>query len=162
MSSYEEKAVVALTDTAREAYRGVFQSGSAFANRHIEVRKTEDIVQVMAGVIDLIVLAETLKDQAAEAAAKLRNTLKVVMNETGATTIQASHHAGHLARKARVLVVDEDDVPSEFIVPKPMIDRDAIKAAMANGRDVPFARWIVPNEVSLVIRPKEPAKESAA
>ena len=153
------EAVKALQATASNAYRATHIAGSHYARANQGVAEADDIVKALSCTIDLLVAAEQLHASADAAVKMLREVLSATMNDTGATTVQATHHSAHLARKPAVLTVDETQLPAEFIVQRPTVDRAAIKEAIKAGTEVPGASMLVPNQMSLVLRArKEPTQ----
>lgn len=159
--SYETQATATLQAAVEGAYRGTYLAGSHLARARNDAAKASDLVEVLARTIDLLVAAEALHDAADAAVATLRAVLAETMNDTGATTIQATHHSAHLARKPAYLDISaEATIPDRFWVQPPKaIDRSALKSALKDGAEVPGAILQQPNSMSLVIRAK---KEQAA
>lgn len=157
MSSYESDAVLGLQEAGQGAYSAAWEAGASFAKAATAVSRTTDIVDALARTIDLLVAAETLHRTADAAVANIRAKLAETMEATGATTVQATHHSAHLSRKpAFVSFGDESLVPREYYVQPPaQIDKRAVKAALADGKEVPGATLSVPNSMSLVLRARK-------
>jgi hypothetical protein len=151
------EAVAALRAAAVDAYRAAFDAGARFAHAHTKVRDETDVVGSMARTIDLIVAAEALHDAADAAVRSLRAALSNVMSETGASAIQSTHHAAHLARKpAFVAIADATAIPRDYYVqPPPALDKRAVLSALKDGIEVPGCSLGIPNEQSLVIRTRK-------
>jgi hypothetical protein len=149
-------ATVVLQTAAAECYRSAFEAGSQFAARHTAVRQATDIVEVLSRVIDMLVAAERLHDEADAAVKTLRATLATTMSDTGATTVQGTHHAAHLSRRpAFVSIESEDLIPAEFSTTKVVVDKRAIASAIKDGIAVPGASLLTPNEPVLVLKAKK-------
>lgn len=151
--SYESDAADGLRTATEAAYAACWEAGKQFAQGSAAVTKASDIVDTLARTIDLLVWAEALHDAADAAVREIRATLSRTMEETGATTVQGTHHSAHLARKpAFVSISDEAAIPAEYIVQKPSIDKRAIAAALKDGKAVAGCNLAIPNEMSLVLR----------
>jgi hypothetical protein len=149
-------ATAALQSAARECYTSAFEAGSQFARAHSAVAKAADVVDTLARTIDMLVAAERLHDEADAAVKALRATLSATMNDTGATTVQGTHHAAHLARRPAFVSIDQEDlIPAEFVVQKPSIDKRAIASAIKDGVVVAGASLLTPNQMSLVLTAKK-------
>jgi hypothetical protein len=149
-------ATQALQQAAANCYRSAFEAGSAFARQHTAVRQATDLVDTLARTIDLLVAAERLHEEADAAVKTLRATLATTMFDTGATTVQGTHHAAHLSRRpAFVSIESEDLIPAEFSTTKVVVDKRAIASAIKDGIAVPGASLLTPNEPVLVLKARK-------
>jgi hypothetical protein len=140
------------------SYKPVFAAGKDYAAAYQQAIAKADLVEAMAGLVDLIIAAEHLHDIAGEAIKVARGTLATTMNETGATQIASGHHLAYLTRKGAYVNIEPNaKVPAEYMrQPDPVIDRKAIKEALEAGAVVAGCSIIRPNELILGIKGKKP------
>jgi hypothetical protein len=156
MSSYADTIGAALKAATRETWRATFESGTTFSVANTAVTKADDLVEVLARTIDLLVAAEGLHAAADAAVKTLRASLAEAMNSSGASTVQGTHHSANLARKpAFVSIENEGEVPDEYWVTKRALDKKAIASAIKAGVVVPSASLLTPNEMTLQLRAKK-------
>lgn len=150
-------ASATLQEAARKAYQNTLSAGGRLAKAQAEQRKATDVVEVMRATVEVIVATADLHDAAEHAEKSLRAALSSVMDEIGCSSVQASHHGAHLARRPAFLSVsDEALIPREYFVqPPPSLDKRAALAAIKNGVEVPGCSKAIPNEPVLVIRARE-------
>ena len=155
--SYADQSRTALQDAVRQAYRPVWDAGSAYSDAYLQAAKATDLVEAMQCAVTLILSASHLSEMATEAEKAARDILATQMAETGATTIQTEHHTAYLSRKAAFVSVDQQDlVPANYWVqPDPVLDRKAIKKALEGNDLVPGATLVRPNEMQLNIKARK-------
>lgn len=138
----------------RDTYGRVHSAGREYASVYQQAVTREDLVEAMAGMVEIIIAAETLQKAAADAAKTARATLAASMSDSGATQIATAHHLAYLSRKPAALVIDDPkEVPAEFLIqPPPVPDRKRIHDAIDAGTAVAGCSIIIPNDMTLGIR----------
>ena len=154
--SHAAAAARTLKDAAKAEFTATFEAGSRFARAHAELRKQNDVVEVMRDMVPLIVAIEELHAAADAACKALRRVLAQTMNETGATSVQSEHHGAHLAKRpAFVDIPDEAAVPDEYVETRRAIDKRKIAAALKDGARFNWASLVQPTEQILVLRARK-------
>lgn len=128
----------AVLDEKAESYASVIRSYEARAEaRAAEAKRIRELANADANV------AQRLKDR-----------LKQAMETTGRLRIDTTRFRLTIANnggKQPMLIEDQAKVPQEFIVAVPEVDKDAVRAALEAGREVPGCT-LAPRGTSLRIK----------
>jgi hypothetical protein len=161
MPSHADTISAALRERVAANALCVGAAGRNFTHAAKVVSQASDVVDVMRAAVEVMVAAETLREEADAAVKVARAALTEAMESSGCTSIQAEHHRAHLARRPPFLSIsDEASIPRSFYVQPPeQLDKRAIISAIKDGTEVPGASLATPNAMSLVLRAK---KETAS
>jgi hypothetical protein len=155
-STHADAVVAALHEAVAATAQSVGSAGRGFTKAVQAVSQADDVILTLAAMVDLVVAADDLHDQADAAVKRVRAVLAAQLQETGATTIQGSHFSASLSRRpAFVSINDEAALPAEFIVQRTAPDKKAIASAIKDGIEVPGASLLTPNEPVLVLRARK-------
>jgi len=107
---------------------------------------TKDIPAIEAELKRL----KLLKEKRERIAAGLHEYLQYHMTQTGITKIEAPLFSISLrTNPPSVEIFDEAQVPEEFLVPKYLVSKSLLKAAIETGREVPGARIIQNQRIAI-------------
>jgi Siphovirus Gp157 len=152
-----DEARDAIRKALKAGYGPVWQAGKDYAAAYKDAIDKQDVVEAMAGAVQLVLAAEHLHDMAERAMKDARTELARQMDETGCHQIVTGNLTAYLQRKPAYVSIDDAAAipPGLMHTPAPAPDKKAIKSAIEAGQDVPGASLMRPNEQTVAIRTKK-------
>lgn len=142
-----------VTDLA-PIYRRAHAAGGGVFTAAKHLAGTTDLVVAYAAAARLVLALEAMKAAAEQAAKDARSILLASMADTGCPQVADGGMTVYPAREPAILVIEDPArIPPDLMSkPSPAPDREAIKAALKQGRQVPGASILQRNSQRLVIR----------
>jgi hypothetical protein len=143
-----------VTDLA-PIYRRAHAAGGGVFTAAKHLAGTTDLVVAYAAAARMILALEAMKAAAEQAAKDARSILLASMGDTGCPQVAEGGMTVYPAREPAILVIEDPArIPPDLMCkpPPPAPDREAIKAALKQGRQVPGASILQRNSQRLVIR----------